>query len=225
MRRPTNGALRAGFVVVDGERYAGLARMSDLVREIAHMQADAARYANPLTLLPGEVPTANHAGRLLAAAVPFTACWCDLTGFREYNLQYGYDRGDQLIKLVARVLGAVARQDADFLGHAGGDRFMLLLQTDEWEARVREALELFAANAPGLFADADLARNAFCARDRRGAMHEVPLTALSIGVVPVAAGVKSSYIEVATAAAAARREAKKAGGNAMFVERRRLFET
>ena len=47
--------LAEGFIVTDGGHYAGLGTGHDLMREITDMQIDAARYANPLTLLPGHI--------------------------------------------------------------------------------------------------------------------------------------------------------------------------
>ncbi len=213
-----------GFIVVDGGRYVGLGRGQDLIREITRLQAHAARYANPLTLLPGNVPIANHAERLLRAGVPFAACRFDLNHFKDYNERYGYERGDQMIKLTGRVLDMVAQRDQDFLGHVGGDDFVMLMQSGDWERRLREALDLFRANATALFTDADLARGAFLAEDRRGNVREVPLTSLAVGVVSVPAGTGLSHVEVAAAAVEAKRQAKKIGGNALFVERRRLVE-
>jgi diguanylate cyclase (GGDEF)-like protein len=213
-----------GFIVVDGGRYVGLGRGQDLIREITRLQVEAARYANPLTALPGNVPIASHAERLLDAGVPFAACHFDLNHFKEYNGRYGYERGDQMIKLTGRVLDMVAQRDLDFLGHVGGDHFVMLLQSGDWERRMREALDLFGTNVTGLFSDADLARGALRCEDRRGNAPEVPLTSLAIGIVGVPAGAKISYIEVAAAAAEATRQAKKIGGNALFIERRRLVE-
>jgi EAL domain-containing protein (putative c-di-GMP-specific phosphodiesterase class I)/GGDEF domain-containing protein len=212
------------LIVVEAGRYVGLAHTGDLVREMTQLHSDAARYANPLTGLPGEVPVARHAGRLLAARAPFAACWCGLVAFRGYNERYGYDRGDQMIKLVARVLSAAAQEDADFVAHLGGDRFVLLLQGDGAQTRVREALSLFAANVEGLFDREDLARGRIELRGRRGEVRTSPLTTLAIGMVEVPAGADAGYVQIAAAAAQARAEAVKAGGSALFVERRRLFD-
>ena len=42
-----------GFIITDNGRYMGMGNAHDLMREITQMQINAARYANPLTLLPG----------------------------------------------------------------------------------------------------------------------------------------------------------------------------
>lgn len=49
------------------------------------MQIDAARYANPLTLLPGNVPIDEHILRLMNAGMRFAVCHCDLDSFKPFN--------------------------------------------------------------------------------------------------------------------------------------------
>src|SRR5690606_11708728 len=57
--------LSNGFIITDQGRYLGMGTGHDLMREITQMQINAARYANPLTLLPGSVPVDEHISRLL----------------------------------------------------------------------------------------------------------------------------------------------------------------
>lgn len=213
--------LSLGFVITDGGRYAGLGTGQDLIREITQMQLDAARYANPLTMLPGNVPIDEHIERLLAAGAAFAACYCDLNHFKPFNDAYGYRRGDDMIKLTARTLAAACDPACDFIGHIGGDDFMLLMQSDDWEARCRAVLDAFDEEAQALFAHADRLRSGFLAEDRLGNPVTFPLTSLAIGAVVVAPGTFASHLDVASAAAEAKKQAKRAGGSGLFVERRK----
>ena len=54
-----------GFIITDGGQYLGMGTGHDLMREITQMQINAARHANPLTQLPGNVPINEHIDRLL----------------------------------------------------------------------------------------------------------------------------------------------------------------
>jgi diguanylate cyclase (GGDEF)-like protein len=185
------------------------------------MQVDAARYANPLTMLPGNVPIDEHMERLLEAGVSFAVAYCDLNDFKAFNDAYGYRRGDEMIKLTARTLTAVCDQRCDFIGHIGGDDFILLLQTAEWEAQCLRALQIFEDEALFLFDASDRERGALVGEDRSGNRLTHPLTSLAIGVISVSADSYRSHLEVSGAAAVAKKQAKRAGGNALFVERRR----
>jgi EAL domain-containing protein (putative c-di-GMP-specific phosphodiesterase class I)/GGDEF domain-containing protein len=213
-------AVSDGFIVTTEGRYAGVGTGADLIREITEQQISAARYANPLTLLPGNVPIAQHIERLIAQGCRFAVCHCDLDNFKPYNDVYGYHRGDEVIQLTAKLLVEACESRYDFAGHIGGDDFVLVLQSADWDARCRAVLGEFDARVVALFGAEDAARGAFHAEDRRGNRQSFPLTSLSIGAVAVEPGTFHSHYEVAAAAGEAKKQVKRAEGSTMFIERR-----
>jgi EAL domain-containing protein (putative c-di-GMP-specific phosphodiesterase class I)/GGDEF domain-containing protein len=214
--------LSQGFVIVDAGHYVGLGTGQDLIREITELQLESARYANPLTLLPGNVPIDEHIDRLLTAQVPFIAAYADLNHFKPFNDSYGYSRGDLMIKLTARALSSACDPRDDFIGHIGGDDFILLFQNANWEQRCQRALDVFARESRFLFDEPDLLRGTLLGEDRKGRPVSYPLTTLSIGVVPIEPRAYESHMHVSAAASIAKKHAKRLGGNVMFVERRTL---
>lgn len=202
--------LADGLVVVDQGRYVGIATGESVVRAIAEMRVEAARYANPLTFLPGNIPISEHVARLLAAGVPFGACYGDLNQFKPFNDQYGYWRGDEMIKLAARCITAHCDPLRDFVGHVGGDDFVVLFQSPDWLSRCERIVMEFNAAAPALFDAADRERGGITAEDRQGRPAFFPLTTLCIGAVRVEPGEYRAPEDVASAAAAAKRHAKQA---------------
>ena len=96
-----------GFIITDQGRYLGLGTGHDLMREITQMQINAARYANPLTQLPGNVPINEHIDRLLESGTRFWACYVDLDHFKPFNDVYGYRRGDDVIQLTGNMLSCL----------------------------------------------------------------------------------------------------------------------
>src|SRR5260370_41959354 len=48
--------LSDGFIVTDNGRYVGLGTGEQLVRRVTEARIEAARHANPLTFLPGNIP-------------------------------------------------------------------------------------------------------------------------------------------------------------------------
>lgn len=213
--------ITAGFIVTDQGRYFGVAQGHALMRHITDMQLDAARYANPLTLLPGNVPIDEYMDRMISERQSFHACYIDLDNFKPFNDVFGYRRGDDLIQLVARTLMAVRNPECDFLGHIGGDDFLILFRSPDWEARCREALTRFGEAVTEYFHPDQIAAGGFEAEDRRGMIIFHPVTSLSIGVVTVTPESFPSHVEVSAAAAEAKKMAKRALGNSLFVERRR----
>ena len=205
--------LADGFIIVSGGRYLGLGRGVDLVRAVSALRIEAARHANPLTFLPGNIPISNHIDRLLAGGATFVAAYVDLDNFKPYNDQYGYWRGDEMLKLAAGTLLDKVQAGVDFVGHVGGDDFVLLVQSAKWLDICEAAVNDFREAAVNFYNQEDIARNGLQAEDRSGNPAFFPLASMSIGVVEVAPGAFRSAQDVASAAASAKRLAKKRGGN------------
>jgi len=126
-----------------------------------------------------------------------------------------------MIQLLGILLGEIADSRLDFIGHIGGDDFIILFQSQDWESRCARALRLFDDRIGALVLAEDLARGGFIGEDRRGRTVFNPLPSLSIGALRAEPGVFSSHHEVAAAAALAKKQAKKQAGSTLFIERRR----
>lgn len=209
-----------GFIITGDGEYLGMGTGHDLMREITQMQINAARYANPLTLLPGNVPINEHIDRLLQNGARFCACYVDLDHFKPFNDVYGYRRGDDAIQLTGRILSGHCDPDRDFVGHIGGDDFIVLFQDENWEMRCHEILVAFADAIPEYYSMDDRERGGYTSEDRSGQKVFHPLITLSLGVVKIDPGQFSSHHQVATAAAEAKKQAKKIPGNSLFIDRR-----
>ena len=212
--------LSNGFIITHQGRYLGMGTGQDLMREITQMQINAARYANPLTLLPGNVPINEHIERLLQRGVPFAACYVDLDHFKPYNDVYGYRKGDDVIQLIGRILTECCDPHSDFIGHIGGDDFIILFQSEDWEARCRLIIALFAASIGEHYRPEDRARGGYASEDRRGNTVFHALISLSLGVVKTEPGQFLSHHQIAGATSEAKKQAKKIPGNSLFIERR-----
>ncbi len=208
-----------GFILTRDGQYAGMGSGHDLMREITQMQIHAARYANPLTGLPGNVPINEHLDDLLRQELPFVVCYCDLDHFKPYNDVHGYGRGDEVIHWTGKLLEAVC-DDLDFVGHIGGDDFLMVLRSPDWERRCNQVLADFEAGKGRFFSPEELARGGYPSEDRKRRLVIHPLVSLSIGAVQAPPGAFPSHHEIAAAAATAKKEAKRDEGSTLFIERR-----
>jgi diguanylate cyclase (GGDEF)-like protein len=200
--------LTEGFIVSEGGRYLGLGTGEQLVRVVTEVRIEAARHANPLTFLPGNIPISEHIARLLTGGSDFIACYGDLNDFKPFNDHYGYWRGDEMIRLVARTLVSHCDPRRDFVGHVGGDDFVVLFQSDDWMDRCERIVAAFNDKARELFDEEALRAGGIEAEDRHGVRRFFSFTTLSIGAVPVRPGQFARAEEVASAAAAAKHRAK-----------------
>ncbi|SCK28981.1 GGDEF domain-containing protein [Vogesella sp. LIG4] len=206
-----------GFIIVEGQQYLGMGTGQDLVRAISEMQLLAARYANPLTGLPGNVPISDQVARLLAQGRPFVVAYVDLDNFKPFNDHYGYGAGDDMIRLLGELLQTVADPALDFVGHIGGDDFVMLLQGAAWRQCLQQVLTQFDQLVLHLFSATDRLAGGFHVADRHGVPHFFPLTSVSVGVLPVVPAAFDSHYEVAAAATLAKKGAKQRQGSALYV--------
>ncbi|MBU1980428.1 MAG: EAL domain-containing protein, partial [Gammaproteobacteria bacterium] len=216
--------LTQGFIVTENGLYIGIGTGRDLIREITNLQIRAARYANPLTGLPGNMPINEHINKLLEQQVPFVACYFDLDHFKPFNDVYGFSKGDAMIQMTAKILAETCDPELDFLGHIGGDDFIALFCSPDWEDRCRRGLEKFGAAVIPFFSVSDNERGGYVVENRRGEKEFNALTSLSIGAVKVGPGVFSSHMEVSTVAAEAKKMAKKISGNSLYINLRSYTE-
>ncbi len=209
-----------GFILVRDGVYAGVGTNFDLMQAITQQQLQEARYANPLTLLPGNVPINEQMQLLLDQRLGFWAVYADLDCFKPFNDAFGYGHGDALIKLTADLLVRHADLEADFVGHIGGDDFFILFRSENWEERCQQLLADFDRAVAGYAHQKALGDRVYMATDRRGQRVEYVFPTLSLGVVPVADGQFDDMHEIVERAAEVKKAAKMITGSSLYVDRR-----
>jgi predicted signal transduction protein with EAL and GGDEF domain len=202
--------LSDGFIVTRGGHYRGLGTGEALVRRVSELRIDAARHANPLTFLPGNIPTTEHLERLLDGGECFVVVHVDLTDFKPFNDHYGYSRGDEMIRLLSSLLSEYVDPALDFVGHIGGDDFVVLFQSNDWVARCHRVIDAFNVRSPHLFDVADVARGGLRGKDRRGEPQFFPFTTVVMGAVELSPPLPQRARSIAMLAARAKRHAKRA---------------
>lgn len=212
-----------GFVVIKAGEYAGICETKSLMFEITQSEMRAARYANPLTFLPGNVPIDERIAAMLIRQEAFVVCYADLDNFKPFNDSQGYFAGDEIIKLTADLLLRYVDAERDFVGHIGGDDFVVLFRSPDWHARCCSLIADFDKSIRRFYSAAELAQQSFRARNRRGQLISIPLLSISLGVICVPQTHDASLLDVSAAAANAKGQAKRLRGSALFVERRDLF--
>ncbi len=211
--------LRDGFILTRHGRYAGLGTGEALVRAVTEIRLEAARYANPLTALPGNIPISRHIGTLLSGTEDFVVGYCDLDNFKPFNDVYGYWRGDDMIQLVAEVIKRHCDPQRDFVGHVGGDDFVVLLRSRDWRERIERLITEFNERARGLYDDTGRRNGGIETEDRYGVPRFFPFVTLGVGslmVRPVLCGEVRPQ-DIASAAAQVKHRVKH-GRTGMIVE-------
>ena len=193
-----------------------LARAGAAVRRWSGMRA-----VSPLSGLPGNLTITEEIESRLARAEDFALLYVDIDRFKEFNDHYGFTRGDCVITMLAEILVSVAEADRRFVGHIGGDDFVVLSRTDEAEALAEGITRRFDASIGGIYDAEDRARGWIEAQDRRGRLRRIPFATVSIGIVNVTPGRFQGATAAARAAAEVKEVAKRRTGSAWAVDRRK----
>ncbi|WP_263260955.1 bifunctional diguanylate cyclase/phosphodiesterase [Pseudomonas sp. RIT-PI-S] len=207
------------FIITEGGTYRGLGRVIDVLKLITELKIEQARYANPLTLLPGNVPIRQCLERVLAQGREVAVCYIDIDNFKPFNDLYGYSRGDEVLLCLAHCLSERVDPSRDFLGHIGGDDFMLVLGSGDWRPRVDRLVEDFTQQCRRFYRAEHLTAGCFTSHNRLGLQQTFGLLSLSIGVVHLqgseCAGLDAE--QLAARASEAKHSAKETAGSCVFV--------
>lgn len=207
------------FVITQEGRYHGLGRVIDVLKLITEMKIQQARHANPLTLLPGNVPIQQCLTRLLRQDREAVICYVDIDHFKPFNDLYGYAKGDEVLLCLARCLDEQIDPGCDFVGHIGGDDFLLVMQSTDWSIRIEQLFEAFEKRCRPFYREDHLAAGCFVAEGRQGGEEQFSLLSLSVGAVSLRPGSRTNMDadRLAALASEAKRSAKQKPGFSMYV--------
>jgi len=160
--------------------------------------------ANPLTRLPGNPSIEEEVNRRIALGRPFAFLYADIDRFKPYNDVYGFARGDGVIRATADVLiESIRASEAKeaFLGHVGGDDFVIVTEPDSAPHVAQRATSGFDRKVVSFYDAGDLSRGYIESTDRQGVRRRFPLLSLSIGVVTTQRRRLEHYAKVVSIAA------------------------
>jgi diguanylate cyclase (GGDEF)-like protein len=160
----------------------------------------------------------------LETGAPLAVLYVDINQFKAYNDAYGYDAGDQVIKAMAQLLLCLAREDParkDFIGHIGGDDFILLTVPSRMEPLAKDIIRQFDAIVPAFYNEEDRKRGKILSNDRQGRAREFALLSVSIGICHNRFRRLTSYPQISQYGAELKKFAKQQKGSAYVLDRRR----
>jgi DNA-binding response OmpR family regulator len=197
-------------------------RLYHLLQAVARLE-DAAIDANPLTHLPGNNSIVARIQQAIDRDEDVTVLYADLDNFKAYNDKYGFSDGDDLLLFTAEILQTGIRnvcQDDTFLGHVGGDDFVIVAASEEAEKFATHVLAQFDLGAPAFYSDADARQGFIETTDRQGRPVRFPITTLSMGGVHLRNHQFTRYLEVGNVCAEVKHQAKQVSGSNLFMDRR-----
>jgi GGDEF domain-containing protein len=181
------------------------------------------RSASPLTGLPGNQSINLELKKRLSGSAPFAWLQIDIDYFKSFNDLYGYPRGDEAIKTLAHCISEASLKHsagADFVGHIGGDDFVLLTEPERAEAVGEDIIAAFNEEIPALYDPEDRERGYIEVLNRRKVTERFPLMSLTIALVSTDRMPVSHLAELIDLAQELKTHGKGIPGSVLVGERR-----
>lgn len=178
---------------------------------------------NPLTRLPGNLSITRQIQRRLDSNEIFALAYADLDNFKPFNDRYGFGRGDELIRITGRIILNIVKDSQSqgyFVGHIGGDDFVIIMKPDLIEKAAETIVEEFDTLIAGFYDPADWDAGYIFAADRKGIWSKLPVTSISIGIMDTEKRTFSHYGELMQRASEMNGYAKKFAGSCYKMDQR-----
>ena len=172
-------ALYDFIVVREDDKYAGIVTIQDLLKKAMEIDVDLAKCANPLTGLPGNIVIDQEVKESVESGKQCTIYYFDLDNFKAFNDVYGFEKGDEVIRILADVLKKNAGGN-DFVGHIGGDDFVMICEGYQSLAFSEKIRKEFEAKAHMLYKEEDRIRRCIRTCNRHGILETFPLVSVTI---------------------------------------------
>ncbi|MBL8151836.1 MAG: response regulator [Blastocatellia bacterium] len=191
---------------------------SHLRRQWREMQA------SPLTGLPGNRQIQQIINTNLKMGLPFAVIYADLNNFKAYNDRYGFTAGDEVLSYTASILTnatfSLGDSETDFVGHIGGDDFIVVTSPEHWEPICKQAIEAFDAEILDFYDSEDIRKKGIEVADRQGNKVFAPILSIALAVVINDPNRFSHPGQLAQVAAELKKYVKQQRGSCYLVDRR-----
>ncbi|SFS56762.1 GGDEF domain-containing protein [Paenibacillus sp. BC26] len=200
-------------LITRGDKFVGAASVRSILECMTQLRTEEARTANPLTGLPGNASIQREMQRRIDAGRPFTIIYADLDYFKWFNDCFGFSQGDALIRFLASVLQEVAQVGGkrdDFIGHIGGDDFIMLTDRLESEKLCRLLLARFDSGVRAYYGPTEVLNVV----DRSGVAVQQEGVTLSLSLLSWNGAIPLTTAVISQAAARVKKQAKGIRGSA-----------
>ncbi len=206
------------IVVTKNDEYMGIATIRDLLEKTMQLELSRAKHLNPLTGLPGNLLIEEMLSRLLNQTRPVAVIYIDLDNFKAYNDVYGFENGDNVISMTANLLERRVQFIPDsFLGHIGGDDYIIITDTDQVEALCNGIISDFDKMNTSFYTETDQQRGYITAYNRHGRKERFPLLTISLAVVTNNKQVFSNIYAISESAAVVKQQCKAQKGSCYVI--------
>ncbi len=140
---------------------------------------------NPITKLPGQNSLWKELQKRINAKNIFAVYTLDVNKFKEFNLRYGFPKGDEVLRFTASVITNVITNlgsPSDYIAHPQSDNFTFITYIDSIEAIANKIISDFDARISSFYDAEDRKRGYFLLKVRDGNIRKIPFLYISMGI-------------------------------------------
>lgn len=167
---------------------------------------------NPLTNLPSDIYIKYKVSNFIKNKKKFSAIFVDIDDFKHYNLSYGFEKGDAIIKFLAKNL-LENTSSSDIVVHLGGDDFVIITNPKKTEGLTKKILSEFEGKIKIFYSEQDKSRGFTTVKNEDGTLFNYPLMTISLGILNSEKFTLTNYNEFLNIAGKLMRSAKSKKGN------------
>jgi PleD family two-component response regulator len=179
--------------------------------------------ANPLTGLPGNTAIERELKTRINRKEDYAFLYIDIDNFKAFNDYFGYQKGDEIISHLAGVLTRAVEKlgvKEDFIGHIGGDDFVLITNPSRGQFMAKYIIDEFDKGSLFLLGPEDVKRGYFEVRNRQGEIARISLMSITIALVMSKDNNIQHFAEINDIASELKKYGKKIKGSVVIKERR-----
>ena len=206
-------------------KYMGVISVSEVLKAVTENSLNLAKGANPLTGLPGNEYIQREVAKMLSRSMHFDVCYVDIDNFKPFNDRHGFEKGDRVIKHLGDILRKAVKRwgscETSFVGHIGGDDFILILRPKNSVDACEFIVEQFEKVCRKYHSPEDLKAGHYVGVDRNQNERKIGLLSLSVGIVSTEIHHISSLAEISSIATDLKKRAKQHQGSMVIRDRRK----
>ncbi len=196
--------------------------LHNLLLEVERLR-EVAIDSNPLTHLPGNNTIMEVIQDSIDCQLDMGLIYTDLDNFKSYNDAYGFSAGDDVLMFTSEVLQEAMQEECGgdgFLGHIGGDDFVMMVPLQDLEKVGETIVRKFDQGSSRFYTEEDRVQGGIVAPDRNGIIQKFPIVSISMGGLGLKCRRFTRYVEVAAACAEVKHAAKEIPGSNLFMDKR-----
>jgi diguanylate cyclase (GGDEF)-like protein len=179
--------------------------------------------SNPISGLPGNNSIRKQIESVIDKNSGTVVVYADLDNFKAYNDKYGFAKGDEVLQFTSDILKDVVKvlpEERSFLGHVGGDDFVMLIPLELVDKTIENVIARFDEGIGKFYTSEDLSSGYITSTSRLGQLEKFSIMSFSLAGVNLTQKEYKHYLSIIDACTEMKKIAKNKPGSVFVLDHR-----